>query len=182
VRISNRFAIHAGDATWTFVVLTLLMLPASGRRADAKSHEVPIRDLRIAALPAGAAGSARLLREIDDPSSGTRWLLVRDQANPGGPGRIELAPPGRDPGVPGRQAKAARGPQTKPVLIIRAGDKVVVEEHSATTDAYLEGLALGPAGPGSALNVRLSIGGRVVRAVAVAPGRAALETGTEVRQ
>jgi hypothetical protein len=60
------------------MVLTLLMLPASGRRADAKSHEVPIRDLRIAALPEGAAGSARLLREIDDPSSGTRWLLVRD--------------------------------------------------------------------------------------------------------
>jgi hypothetical protein len=93
---------------------------------------------------------------------------------------MELAPPGRDPGVAGRQAKAARGPQTKPVLIIRAGDKVVVEEHSATTDAYLEGLALGPAGPGSALNVRLSIGGRVVRAVAVAPGRAAFGTATEV--
>ena len=182
MRISNRFAIHAGEAAWTLMVLTLLMLPAGGRRADAKSHEVPICELRVAALPEGAAESARLLREIDDPSSGTRWLLVRDRTNPGGPGRMERAPQGRDPGIPGRQAKAAGGPQCKPVMIIRAGDKVVVEEHSATTDAYLEGLALGPAGLGSGLNVRLSIGGRVVRAVAVATGRAVLAGVTEVRR
>ena len=63
--------------------------------------------------------------------------------------------------------------------MIRAGDKLVVEEHSLTTDAYLEGVALGPAGQGTALNVRLSIGGRVVRAVAVAPGRATLEAAAE---
>ncbi len=35
------------------------------------------------ALPCG-------VREIDDPNSGTRWLLVRDKTNPGGPGRLEL--------------------------------------------------------------------------------------------
>ena len=63
--------------------------------------------------------------------------------------------------------------------MIRAGDKLVVEEHSLTTDAYLEGVALGPAGPGAALRVRLSIGSRVVRAVAVAPGRATLEAAAE---
>jgi hypothetical protein len=117
-----------------------------------------------------------LLREIDDPNSGTRWLLVRDISNPGGPGRLELVFPARDPGARWKEAKVLGVAQTRPVTIIRAGEKLVVEEHSATTDAYLEGVALGPAGLGSPLNVRLSIGGRVVRTVAVAPGRAALES------
>jgi hypothetical protein len=79
------------------------------------------------------------------------------------------------------QAKASAGVPIGSVAIIRPGDKLVVEEHSAITDAYLEGVALGPAGPGSALNVRLSIGGRVVRATAVAPGRAAVQAAREVR-
>jgi hypothetical protein len=167
----------SGDTASEFMLLTLLTLLANSLLADAERHEVPNRDPRIAAT---SDGTAVLLREIDDPNSGTRWLLVRDKTNPGGPGRLELVMPGRDPGALGTLAQTPLVAQIRPIPIIRPGDKLIVEEHSATTDAYLEGVALGPAGPGSALNVRLSIGHRVVRAVALAPGRAALGAATEV--
>jgi hypothetical protein len=49
---------------------------------------------------------------------------------------------------------------------------VVVEEHGAVVEAYLEATALEPALKGLPLNLRLTIGGKVIRAVAIAPGRA----------
>jgi hypothetical protein len=173
MRFPKGSARHSGYAAWNFMVLALLL--AGGLRARAEGHEIPTREVPIAASLDGRAGSRQLLREIDDPNSGTRWLLVRDKTNPGGPGRLELASPGRDQGTFGMHAKTASVAQNRPLPIIRPGDKLIVEEHSATTDAYLEGVALGLAGPGSALNVRLAIGGRVVHAMAVAPGRAALQ-------
>jgi hypothetical protein len=166
--------------TASFMVLTLLTLFAGGDRAIAQSHGIRTRD--VGTPFNGTAGSGPLVREIDDPNSGTRWLLVRDKANPGGPGRLEPARQGRDPGTIERQVQGPSVAGNRPVSIIRAGDKLIVEEHSAITDAYLEGVALGAAGTGSPLNVRLSIGGRIVRAVAVAPGRAALEAPTEGRR
>jgi hypothetical protein len=169
----------SGDTAW-FMILTLLTLCAGGDRAVAQSHG--LRTRQVQASFDGTAASGRLVKEIDDPNSGTRWLLVRDKANPGGPGRLERAPQGRDPETLERQVQGPSGVGNGPVSMIRAGDKLVVEEHSAAADAYLEGVALGPAGTGSALNVRLSIGGRVVRAVAVAHGRAALEAATGGRR
>ncbi len=180
MRFSKASARHSGDAAWKFVVLPLAMLLVGGLPAHAESHEISTRIVRIAASLDSPAGSARLLREIDDPNSGARWLLVSDKSNPGGPGRMELALPGRDQGAFARLAQGPGVAPSRPVAIIRPGDKLVVEEHSATADAYLEGIALGPAWPGSALNVRLLIGHRVVRAVALASGRAALEAATEV--
>ena len=59
--------------------------------------------------------------------------------------------------------------------VIHAGDRLTVEEHTAVADAALEARALNPAARGSALEVRLAIGGRVVRAVALGPGRAAFQ-------
>jgi hypothetical protein len=180
MRFSKGWARYRGDAAWNFTVLTLLTLLVAGLPAPAKSHEISTREMRIAVSSDGTAEPGQLLREIDDPSSGTRWLLVSDKSNPGGPGRLELALPGRDQGAFARQVQGSEVAQSRPVAIIRPGDKLVVEEHSPAADAYLEGVALGPAWPGSALNVRLSIGHKVVRAVALAPGRAALGAATEV--
>jgi hypothetical protein len=182
MRFPTGSARHSGGTAWNFVVLTLVTLLVGGLPAHAEGHEISTRDVRIAASLDSPAGSRRLLREIDDPNSGTRWLLVSDKSNAGGPGRLELASPGRDQGTFARQAQGPGVAESRPATIIRPGDKLVVEEHSATADAYLEGVALGPARPGSGLNVRLSIGHRVVRAVAVAPGRATLESATEVRR
>jgi flagella basal body P-ring formation protein FlgA len=57
-----------------------------------------------------------------------------------------------------------------------------VEESSPVVEARLEAVALGPAVVGSAFNVRLKIGGKIVRALALAPGRAALALEMEARQ
>jgi flagella basal body P-ring formation protein FlgA len=65
--------------------------------------------------------------------------------------------------------------------VIRAGDRLTVEEHTAVVDAVLEARALAAAAMGAALDVRLTIGGRVVRAVALGPGRAALQSENGVR-
>jgi hypothetical protein len=174
MRFPNRFAGDGGGAALNFAALTLVMaVLAGGIRLQAESREIQSCGAKTATSLEGSGGSCRLLGEIDDPTTGARWRLVRDPSRPGGPGRLEPVSQVRDPGAQGKKADA--GIALRPASILRAGDRVVVEEHSATTDAYLEGVALGPAGPGTAFHVRLSIGNRVVRAVAVAPGRAMLE-------
>ena len=178
----HSFERHSGDTASVMALALLTLLAGGDDRSFAASHEIPSPDVRIKVSLGDRTDSRSLLREIEDPNSGMRWLLMRDKSNPGGPGRLELAPPERDPGTVERQVQDPSFPQTRPVLIIRAGDKLVVEEHSTTADAFLAGIALQSAGPGSVFKVRLSIGGRVIRAVALAPGRAALEAAAEARR
>jgi len=113
----------------------------------------------------------RIFREIRDPRTGTHWIVLRSAENPAGPGRAVAAP---DAGAKEDQAAAA-------TIVIRAGDKVVLEERTPAVEASLEAVALGAATIGSRLDVRLKIGGKVVRAVALAPGRAALVPSGEAR-
>jgi len=114
-----------------------------------------------------------LLREIDDPALGRRWLLYRDTRHPEGPGRlIAVGAPTLDGLHTGSRAQPHSIPASQPV--IRIGDRVVLEEHSPIVDARLEAIALAPALQGSALKVRLVLGGKIVEAIAIAPGRVAL--------
>lgn len=119
--------------------------------------------------PAGAGYGNRaveLVREIDDPASGARWLLWRDAAQPGRPGRLTL--------VSGTQtAGGAAEHATRPdAPVVRVGDRVLIEEHSPRVDVVLEGIALTPARAGERLRVRLTAGGLILRAVALGPGSA----------
>ncbi len=122
-----------------------------------------------------------IVREIDDPHTGDRWLLLRNDASPGGPGRLVLVAANRSemPGPFERQANqpllANQHDEARFHPMIHAGDRLIVEEHTAVADATLEARALNPAALGSTLEVRLAIGGRVVRAVALGPGRAVFE-------
>jgi hypothetical protein len=122
-----------------------------------------------------SSGRGEIIREIDDASTGDRWLLERNEQNPGGPGRLVrvAAHPGAHGGASARAADQTG--EAQPLPIIHAGDRLIVEEHTAVVDAVLEARALNPAAQGSTLEVRLTIGGNVVRAVALAPGRAALQ-------
>src|ERR1035441_6468721 len=119
----------------------------------------------------GQGVQGEIVREIDDPHTGDRWLLLRNDLIPGGPGRLVLvaAHRNRSGGAARRATGGRREAQFLPV--IRAGARMIVEEHTARVDAVLEARALNPAAPGTALNVRLTIGGNVVRALALGPGR-----------
>lgn len=119
-------------------------------------------------------GPLRVLREIRDPSTGALWLIVGNAKSPAGPGRMLLAngEPGGHAGIEEKKMQA----------IIHPGERLVVEEHTAAVDACLEAVALGAAALGSELEVRLKIGGGVMRTVAIAPGRATLVEAVEGRR
>ena len=116
---------------------------------------------------------SELLREIDDPSLGQRWLLYRDPRHPAGPGRL-VAVGAAALGRPEAASSAGQGPAAAPRPVIRAGDRVVLEENTPVVEARLQAIALLPAFAGSPLKVRLLLGGKTVPAIAIAPGRVAL--------
>jgi len=139
-------------------------LPAAGQTAPAGSPPLEQRP-------------GIVIREIDDSATGDRWLLVRDALNPAGPGRmvrVESAGSESASGIQGERArKGAQNPAAVPLRpVIHAGDAVIVEEHTSVVDARLEAVALGSAVVGAEFKARLKIGGKVVRAVALAAGRA----------
>ena len=125
---------------------------------------------------AGNRADGEIVREIDDPHTGARWLLMRNEQNPGGPGRLVLM------GVEQKKTdnSSGQGAEEEAGLapVIRPGDRLIVEEHTARIDAVLEARALSPAVPGAAFSARLTMGGKVVRAVALGPGHAVLQPDT----
>jgi uncharacterized Zn-binding protein involved in type VI secretion len=200
--------IRIGLAASLLVSVISLLSAQSGnptaRAGDAS--QVPQKYAQDVASAAVPSVSGEVLRTIDDLSTGQRWLLLRDESHPGGPGRLVLSSDG-SVGVQIEQ-QSGMNPRTasdsskqlaesnlpdfatiQPVPatdsdkkefhrqvtipakpIIRAGDPLSIEQHSAVADVQLTAVALGPAAAGSTLNVRLVIGGRVVRAIAVGPG------------
>jgi hypothetical protein len=135
--------------------------------------QAPARSLDSAPSTQSTAGN--ITREIHDPASGSRWLLVRPADHPGGPGRLllvgDLGMSVLDPGLPIPPARSL-------VPVIHAGDALLVEEHTGLLDARLEAVALGPARKGAPLRARLKLGGRIVRVIASGPGRASLASVT----
>jgi hypothetical protein len=111
------------------------------------------------------------IREIDNPETGDRWVLTRDSTNPAGPGRMVRIATAESQRSDSTSASATK---SAPPLVIHAGDAVIVEEHTPVVDARLEALAMGSVAAGEEFNVRLKIGGKVIRAVALARGRASL--------
>ena len=123
-------------------------------------------------------GASDICRMIRDPHTGMLWLLKRDAGNPAGPGRMVLL--NREDGAQFESAIAKGGTpmMSREVqhLVIRSGDRLVLEENSSIVEARLEAIALGPAAEGAEFKVRLAIGGKVVQAVALGPGRAEFAT------
>lgn len=128
------------------------------------------REYRCTQTTSGLVETIR--REIRDPHDGARWVIVANKKHPAGPGRMILADDASETGDCFSVDNPLRA-------VIHVGDRVLVEEHTATAEAYLEAAALGTAGVGGRLDVRLKIGGKVVRVVALAPGRAFLVSAGE---
>jgi hypothetical protein len=152
-------------AGWAAAVL--VVVPLWARAQTAASSKSGPRVLLSSPASAASIAQGEIVREIDDPHLGNRWLLKRDPSHPGGPGLLLLVSAHR-----AGSAQPGQPPQTT-APVIHLGDRVVVEEHTPVVDARLEAVALNPAMAGSALHVRLTVGGRTMQAVALAPGRAA---------
>lgn len=133
-----------------------------------------------AAAPVRPVLPGEVLRQIDDPAGHGSWLLIRDPVHRAGPGRLIWVPRGGPAMEPATEAAAAAPPQNALQPVILAGDRLVVEEETPVVDARLEATALNPAPAGASLHVRLEIGGKVVRAIAVGPGRARLAPELEI--
>jgi hypothetical protein len=176
------------------IALTIATVACVLIQLRAQSQQLVAAPQQLAAAQVSAPGP--IIREIDDPSAGRRWLLVRDPAHPGGPGRLllvsgsraaapmprsrvagaqsPLSPPAASsPQAPGDSAFMS-APKSVPLSapMIHAGDALVVEENTPVVDARLTATALGPAAGGAGFNARLTLGGRIVRVLALAPGRA----------
>jgi hypothetical protein len=128
--------------------------------------------------------SKNLVREIDDVGLRAHWMLFRDDSRPGGPGRLVLKSSCdnlREATVCelGLNRRIASKTFLEPV--IRAGDQLVVQEHTSRVDMKLKGVAIGPAAVGDVLSVRLSVVGRTVQAIALKAGLATLLSQPEVR-
>lgn len=167
---------------WGVCGAALLASAAAGLHGQAVGATDPAPRV-VASLPEQDPAPGEFVREIDDPNTGARWLLLRDTSHPGGPGRLVLASGLRN-GDKSREQGAELG--ATPALAaeipaVRKGDKLVVEENTATVEARLEAVALGPGAIGSTVQARLTIGGKVVRALVLAPGRAALQAEAGVR-
>jgi hypothetical protein len=174
-------------AAWGAGVLVLVVAAACAQTpgATASRAQVLLSSGSLAQCLTGDLASGEIVREIRDPHTGADWLLMRNDRYPGGPGRLVLAGSHRND-AEGATKRAVNSSANRPEgarfePVIRAGDRLIVEEHTAVADAVLEARALKPAALGSVFDVRLMIGGRIVRAVALGPGRAVFQNRSEAR-
>ena len=162
---------------------TVVLLLAASVQLCAQTSPPPAVAVTNLSAQTGQSPAApgEVLREIDDPQTGDRWLLMRNAAFPGGPARmVRIAVHGQRID-PAQLAASGVNDATLPQVVIRAGDKLLVEEHTAVVDAVFEARAVAPAAVGTEFEVRLTIGGMVVRAVATGPGRATIKSSSGVR-
>jgi hypothetical protein len=138
---------------------------------------------------AGSAGS----REFFDPCLRSHWQLQTNPAHPEQPGRLVLVNPnGAHPGQPARAPGELVSPTSHFVEgrinpahaasppIIRAGDRVIVNQQTRVLHAHLSAIALESATPGQRIRVRLAAGtpsarvldATIITVLATAPGQA----------
>ena len=171
---------------WRSIGFALLAGVVSSSECQSLGTSRPLRLNEDVSLEMRSVESASdsYLREIFDRSSGNRWILQRDETGSAGPGRMVLMiSPASPVDSGGRERAPSRkrreGDWTSPALIIHTGERLIVEEHTAKIESRLEAVALGQATTGAILAVRLKMGGRTVKAIACAPGRAVILRGTE---
>ena len=156
---------------------SLLIIIAVDCFAQRSTDSVAAKDARSTdVLNQAFRDSRRVVRAMDDRNTNLRWLLVKDEQHPSGPGRlVAIQTSSRNAAVADSQ-RLGSGPVR---LLAKTGDRVVVEEHTRAIDARLEAVALESAWAGSNLRVRLRLGGKIVDAVARGSGLVEMATRLE---
>lgn len=167
--VQSRKQIVFGMLVFAVACAWILLAPLSvaGATTDGAS---PVVVHEIHEIPAA-------MREIVDPANGDRWLLLRDSAAPGGPGRLVRVP--KAAGSSYALNRGATGSDSVPRPVIHGGDVLVIEQNSPVLEARFRAVALETAQAGARFRARLQATGAIVHAIAIASGRAALaeETG-----
>ncbi len=175
-------------------------------------------------------GGTQALREWKDPCLGDRWILIADPLHPNWPRKLVRRAPAKAPSIlailpsnppsanhlqqssVSQAADVSRRSTTPSTLagmgfgsdvdvpVIRAGDRVTVEQRSGVVEANFQALALQSAAVGEPLRVRLAnaasgtrgkretdsqaIGGWgvVIRVIAVAGGKTSWQGGSDAVQ
>jgi hypothetical protein len=162
IRSAGRVMTRWSTGFW-LIVLMACSASAAGGQAAVQMHIAALRD------------RVQVVREINDPHTGDRWLLERNPENLGGPWRMVLIP---GTGHPDAGAAKVWQPKAEMLPVIHSGDRIVIEEHTAVADVSLTAVAMEPSLTGGAFNARLTVGGKVVRATALGKGRAVFASDT----
>lgn len=171
-------------AAWLLPILVVSPFANSAWAADRLVFRVS--STQSAGQPAGEVGRNRgaVLRDIFDPCLGFHWQLRVNPLDPDGPRRMVLLNPGnahphqetgvvpravlRPASLPGAsfsapsmraEAHNSEGEESAPlppVMVIRTGDRITLEQDSEFVHARFEAVALEPAVAGQRLRVRLS--------------------------
>src|SRR5215831_12777753 len=150
------------------VILALFALPVIAQsRREAISGQARACPLG-ADKRSGSQYRVDAIRIIKDPAMHRFWLWERDCNHPAAP--ASLAPlPTESPcaflGAQERDKCTQLKSQGRSVPVIRAGDSLILSEHTSVSDSQLEAVALTTAGAGEAMTVRLKIGSRVLHAL-----------------
>jgi hypothetical protein len=154
---------------------TLLTLPGRCQQSNSTVRNQPDGCSSIVDDRFKIATRYRAIGTIEDPGTHQHWILLRNLSRPAAPAALVQSP--RNSSCSGfspersdlRFPSHSDGPS---LPVIRAGDYLVVSEHTRFFDAELEASALKSAAIGESLTVRLKFGGRTLNAIATAPGRA----------
>ena len=156
------------------LVLKLLSFDAVGQRIEMPVQEP---DCREVVSQTGTVRKYRITHIVEDHGTGQRWLFARNNEHPSSPARMVPLP--RDhqcDALDFNETGSAGHATARKDLIptIRVGDRLIVGEHTAVSDASFEAIALADGAPGELISVRLKIGGRVLRAFVNGPHSALL--------
>ena len=121
-------------------------------------------------------------RDLVDPCLQTHWKLVNDSVHPAWPGRLSTVAMKSDRSLSGLAVESGStdAPRSNPPVVIRAGERISVEQIAPILRGHFVAMALGSARQGELLRVRLSIGkdskqnlgGQVITVLATGPEQA----------
>ena len=158
------------------VLLILNTLPCSAR--SSKSGDPESRQSRGSDFIENRVIADGRAQSFADPGTCKRWRYERNGDHPSWPPRLVMvsdevscsSQSNVNPGMKGQKTEWLR----HHTIIVLAGDELAVSDETAALLANLEGVALNNGSPGEVIGVRLRLGGRIMRAQVLAPGRVRL--------
>ena len=160
------------------LISALLLVLAACPGCEAKPSSCMKKNSCVSPSQAGRNEVCRgVIKSLEDRATGQQWFLMRDPGHPAGPARLVQrshcsSSSSKEDVSPDSQWRPNQTERSK--RVIHAGQNVVVYDLSPNVKAEFEAIAVSSASLGQTFNVRLQVGGHLMRAVATSPARAEL--------